>query len=101
MSRECFYCQRKLNKLSPDPYLTPTKDHLHPKSLKDKKDLCHIVIACYFCNQMKGSIPYKYWKMFMMEFPNWINLKVNFAQKWYLERIQNERDSKREKVSNY
>lgn len=54
---KCFYCGRPLNTKSGYPYkATPSVDHYLPLSKGGIGGGCNIVLCCYVCNIVKGTM---------------------------------------------
>lgn len=53
--KSCFYCKKTLK------YRQITLDHFFPKSKGGSEDVFNLVLACKFCNRLKGNrIPINY-----------------------------------------
>lgn len=54
-SNECFYCRREM---TPDAGFdhTATIDHRVPRGLGGTNAKTNVVLACRFCNQLKGGL---------------------------------------------
>lgn len=61
----CAYCKRTMD--IKDPFLMPTRDHQHPRSLGGRK----IVFACYACNHLKADMTMPEWEALMAAYPKW------------------------------
>src|SRR3990167_4069918 len=57
----CHYCHRKLRRD------TATLDHIFPKSRGGKISAENCVLACKFCNKLKGSMPYDRFKSLVIK----------------------------------
>jgi 5-methylcytosine-specific restriction endonuclease McrA len=53
---QCFYCQRRFVMYVPGHPLTPTIDHMLPRSAGGATDAGNCVAACLTCNQAKGDL---------------------------------------------
>ena len=57
--------------------LCATKDHLHPKAVRQSvntKKINRQVWACRACNEVKGDLRLPNWKVFMAAHPKWWTL---------------------------
>lgn len=69
-AHECFWCKRALNKKRGYGSLSPTRDHVKPKSVGGRKT----VPCCRACNELKGSLMPAEWRRFMQQNPRWWEL---------------------------
>lgn len=63
--RRCPYCCRQMD--LNHPRLTPTRDHVVPRSYGGRK----IVICCLTCNGIKANMLPEQWESYMAANPGW------------------------------
>lgn len=71
IGRLCAYCERKMTGLGHHDMLSPTRDHVLPKSQGGSGYAARIVWACRLCNNLKGDLLPEEWSDFMRAYPRW------------------------------
>lgn len=67
--RPCHWCKRQM--AAGDRYLTPTRDHVEPRSRGGASEIRNIVWACAACNNLKGDMSLAAWYALMNQVPSW------------------------------
>lgn len=61
---KCHYCQVQMTQ-KPIGKFFCTSDHIIPKSKGGSNSVTNFVGACHTCNNMRGTIPYEYFKQYI------------------------------------
>lgn len=61
---KCHYCTRQMTRKPVGKYFA-TEDHILPRSQGGSSMIANLVGACFTCNNMRGSIPYHYFKQYI------------------------------------
>lgn len=61
---KCHYCQVQMTQKPVGKYFC-TSDHIIPKARGGPDSVTNFVGACHTCNNMRGTIPYEYFKKYI------------------------------------